>query len=268
MIATAGGIDLWCASKLGEVRHHGLLQHAALMQVLDQCAVALVIHGCDEVTHPFDAGEGLAAVDVPGDLVEDGDEAVDRDEAHPALDQATRQQATLAEAVHAVALAHLHRLLTQVEGLAGIRAGHQAIRIGEVLVHQLGGLARFEVLHRAVHELTQRLATLQTHLTDLLRRQQIRHLEVLRARVRIQHERVIRLAQEARVLTMRHVATGRPHRLGQDHMRGHVATTAFEKLQRAAHVRGVDATGKKAARLHHLMARVMHGSACVIDTAH
>src|SRR3712207_7957272 len=43
--------------------------------------------------HAGDGGEGLAAVDVPGDLVEDGDEGVDGDEADAGLDEAAGQEA-------------------------------------------------------------------------------------------------------------------------------------------------------------------------------
>src|SRR5579885_1783091 len=107
VVASAGGVDLGGAAKFGEVANHGVAEHAALGEVLDEGAVALIVHGRDEVFHAGDGGEGFGAVDVPGDFVEDGDEGVDGDETHAGLDQTAGQEAALAEARHAVAFADL-----------------------------------------------------------------------------------------------------------------------------------------------------------------
>lgn len=170
MVATASGIDLGRAAEFGEAGDHGVVEHAALEQVLDEGAVALVIHRRDDVAHAFDAREGLGAVDVPGDLAEDGDEGVHGDKTHATLDEATGEQAALAEAVQTVALAHFERLFGEIEGLAGLRAGHDAVGGLEVRVHELRLLAVFEIPHAAVHQLAELLAAFEAHLADFLRR--------------------------------------------------------------------------------------------------
>ena len=155
VVAPAGRIHARRAAELGQVAHQRRVQHAALVEVFDQRAVRLVVHRRDDVLHAFDRRERLRAVDVPGDFVEHGEERVDRDEPHARLDQPPRQQAALAEAVHAVALADAGRLLGQVERLARLLARHQAERGLEVFVHQLGVLAGFEILDGRIDDLAQ-----------------------------------------------------------------------------------------------------------------
>ena len=130
VLADAGGANLHIRFAIG--------QQPALREVFDERAVALVIHRRDDVPHARDAGERFRAVDVPGDFAEDGEEGVHGHEAHAALDEPPREQAALAEARQAVALADGERLLREVEGFAGLLAGHYAVGGGEVAVHQLG----------------------------------------------------------------------------------------------------------------------------------
>ena len=88
VIATPCWVDFGRATKFSKAGDHGVIQHATLMQVLNEGAVALVIHRRDDVAHPFDAGEGLAAMDIPSDLAKHGDEGIHGDEAHSSLDEA------------------------------------------------------------------------------------------------------------------------------------------------------------------------------------
>lgn len=268
MVAATGRIDLGRAAEFGEAGDHGVVEHAALEEILDEGAVALVIHRRDDVAHAFDAGEGLGAVDVPGDLAKHGDEGVHGDEAHATLNEATGEQAALSKAVQPVAFAHFERLLGEIEGFAGLRAGHDAVGGLEIRVHELRLLAVFEIPHAAVHQLAELLATFEAHFADFLRREQIGHFEVLFGRIRVQDEGIIRLAEEARVLTVRHVATGGAHRLGENDVGRQIAAAALEELQSTADVRGIHATGEKTARLHHLVPGVMHGSRSVVAGAH
>ena len=55
----------------------------------------------------------------------------------PASIKSPGEQAALAEAIHAVASRGRLRLLGQIERIAGLRAGHQAISGLEIVVHQL-----------------------------------------------------------------------------------------------------------------------------------
>ena len=84
--------------------------------------------GATSFGHLLNVGERLRAVDVPGDLVEDRLEHVDRDEAHAGLDQPAGQQAALAEAGPAVAVADRVRFLLEGERLAGLRDSTSAGR--------------------------------------------------------------------------------------------------------------------------------------------
>ena len=67
---------------------------------------------------------------------------------------------------------------------------------------------------------------------------------------------------------MRHVPARRPHRLRQDDVRRQLIYAPFQKLERTARVRRVDAAREQASRLHHLMPRVMHRRRRVIHAAH
>src|SRR5688572_12636668 len=71
MVAATRGIDLRGAAKFGEVTDKSVIEHAPLVQVFDERAVAFIVHGRDDVLHACDRGEGLRAVNVPGDFVED-----------------------------------------------------------------------------------------------------------------------------------------------------------------------------------------------------
>ena len=125
MIAPAGRIDSRRAAKFGEVAHHRLGQHAALVEIFDQRAIPLVIHRADDVFHSRDRGEWFGAVNVPGDLVENGDEGVDGYKSHAGLDQSPRQQAALAKSAHPVALDLCDvRCLTRARPQSGTHEEH------------------------------------------------------------------------------------------------------------------------------------------------
>ena len=59
VVASAGGIDFRRAAELGEIANECGVEHAALDEIFDERAVALVIHGRDDVFHAGDAGEGF-----------------------------------------------------------------------------------------------------------------------------------------------------------------------------------------------------------------
>ena len=206
-------------------------------------------------------------MDVPGDLIKHGDERVDRDEAHTGFDEPAGEQAALAEARQAVAFANLLRLLCEVKCRARPGAGHQPIRRGETAVHQLGAGTALKILHRRIHDLAQLAPAFEARFTDLSRRKQIGHFEIFLRRVRAQHERIVRFPQKAGVLPVRQITAGRSHWFGQDDVRRQLISAAFEKFQRAARMRRVDATSEQTPRLHHLMAGIVHRGGRVIDRA-
>ena len=267
MIAAARGIDLGCATEFGKVADQCGVEQAALGEILNQRAVAPVIHRRDDFLHALDRSERFRAVNVPGDFIEDGDERVDGDKADAGLHQAPRQQTALAEASQAIAFADGLRLLGQVESIAGPGARHQAIRGGETGVHQLRVRACLKVPDRLVHDVAQLASSPQAGLADLLGRQQVGHLEIFPGRIGVEHERIKPFAEETGVLAVRQVAAGRAHRLGKDDVSGQFVAPPLEVLQSATGVRGVDPAGEEPAGLHHLMAGVMHRRRVVITTA-
>ena len=64
-------------------------------------------------------------MDVPRDLIEDGEERVDCHKPDPAFHEPAGQETALAEAVHSVALPDRGGLLRKVERRAGLLAGPQ-----------------------------------------------------------------------------------------------------------------------------------------------
>ena len=164
--------------------------------------------GPNPIAVTTDGAEGRRTVNVPGDLVEDGFEHVHGHEADAALHQPPRQQAALAEAVQAVTLANVFRLLSQVEGLARCGGGHERVGLMECGIHQLRVLIGFlEVGHRLIDHLAPVAAAVHTHGGDVIRWKHVRHFEVRIGRVSIQYEGIVSLAQETRRVTMRQVAT-------------------------------------------------------------
>ena len=147
-------------------------------------------------------------MDVPGDFVEDRLEHVDGDEAHSGFDQAARQQAALAEAVHAVFFAHGFGLAVQFEGRARLRGGHQRVGLMEGGIEQARVLRGFELADRFVDHLAPVAAAVDAQGGQVIGRQHVRDLEIRIGGVGVEDERVVRFAQVAGVLAVRHVAAG------------------------------------------------------------
>src|SRR5207237_4727649 len=133
------------------------------VKVFQEGRVTLVVHRGDDIPHSLDRRERLRAVDVPSDLVEHGEKCVDRYETNAGFDQPTREQAALAESVHAVTLANRLWFLGEIERLPRVRARHQAIGGLEVGVEQFGVVARLEGLERVVDEFAKAFTTLQAN---------------------------------------------------------------------------------------------------------
>lgn len=220
VVAAAGRIHLRRASELAQGHHQGRVEQATLVQLFQQGGVAVVEPNRDTVLHLRDGGERTGPVDVPGHFVEHGFKSIDGDTAHAALDHASRQQAALPEFVHAVLLAHRRRLAAEVERFAGLRAGHQGIRLLKVLIEQPRLRAGLERLELALHRVAQRLASLFTDRGDIVRRQQILNLEIRLAGIGVDDQGIIRLPQIPGALAVRQVAAGRAHRGRQHHVGG------------------------------------------------
>src|ERR1051326_5989656 len=267
MVASAGRIDFRRAAKFGEGSYQRAVEHAALEKIFKKGAVALIIHGRDDVFHAFDGSERLRAVNVPGDFVEDRDEGVDSDEADAGFDQTTRKETALAEAGHAVTFANFLRFFGEIERVARFFAGHQAISGSEVGVHEFGAGTGFEILYDAINHFAEFAAALEAGFADFRRRKKIGDFEILFGWVGVQDEWVVGFAEKAGILAVRHVTTGGTHWLGENDVRWQFVSAAFEKFKGAAGVGGVDAAGEETASLHHLMTGIMDGSGGVIASA-
>src|SRR5690606_14088457 len=115
MIATARRVDLGSAAELGEIADEGVLEHAALVQILNEGAVTLVVHGGYDILHTGNGSERLGTVNVPGDFIDSGDEGVEGDKADAGLAQAASEKTALPKAGHAVTLADFLRFLLEIE---------------------------------------------------------------------------------------------------------------------------------------------------------
>ena len=268
VVTSARRIHSGGAAEFREPCHERVVEHATLAEILDQGGVGLVIHRTNDFLHPFDRCERLRAVDVPGDLVEDREEGVDRYESHAVLDQPPRQQAALPKPVHAIPLADRLRLLGKVEGGAGLRACHQPVGHLEIFIEQSRILAGLKLPRHRLHDLAHLPPPVEPGHADLVGRQQVRHAEVGLGGVGHQRERILRLAEKASRLSVGKIAAAPAHQLRQHDERRQVGPPAEQMGCHAAGVRRVDAAGKPPSGLHHLPASVVHRSAVVAAGPH
>ena len=256
-------VDLGRSTKLGDVANQGISEHASLEEIFDQGRVALVVHRGDDVLHPLDRRKGLAAVDVPSDLVEDGQEGVDGDEPNAGLDESTRQQAALSEAVHAIAIADGLGFGRKVERFAGLGAGHQSVSRSEVLVHHLGRLASFKPRYRCIDDISQTLAAIDPGRADRIRGEQVGDFEVRLARVGHQSKRIVSFAQKAASLAIGQVSAPTAHGFREDHMGGQVRASSEQEPRDASSMGCIDPTLELPTGLHDLPPGIVHRRAAM-----
>src|SRR5688572_23743860 len=115
VVASAGRIYFWRASKFSQIANKRVVEHPALDEVFDKRAVSLIVHRRDDLFHAGDRSEWFRSVNVPRDFVENRDERIDRNETDAGFDQATGEQATLAEARHAIPFPNFLGLLREIE---------------------------------------------------------------------------------------------------------------------------------------------------------
>ena len=128
VIATAGRVDLGRAPELAHGHDQCILQHPAVLQILQQRGETVVEHGTDQIGVAADGAEGGRSMDVPRDLVEDGLEHVDRDEPNAPFHQPPGQQAALPELVAAVTVSNSIVFQGDVERLPGTRGTRSAYK--------------------------------------------------------------------------------------------------------------------------------------------
>jgi hypothetical protein len=237
VIAPAGRIHLRSTAEFAHREHHGAAHQAPLAEVFQQRGVSVIEHRPDQVLIAADRAERLRSMDVPGDLVEHGFKHVDGHKTYAGFNHAARQQAALAEPVHAVLLPDLLRLLVQLEGLARLLRRHQRIGLLKGGIQQPRILRGLKHADGFIHHAAPVLPAIHPQRREVVGRQQIRHAEIRIRRVRVQHKRIEAFTQEAGVLAVRHVAAGVPDRPRQQHVRRHVAIGTPELAEHAAHVR-------------------------------
>ena len=258
------------------VRPNSARLHTSVVSSRPRCArssirarVGLVVHRADDVAHALDRSERLRPVNVPGDLVEHGQEGVDRHEPHAALDQPPRQQAALAEAGHAVALAES----------SSVPAPGRRPRRAWGLVISRNADWKLPSSSAAFSDASN-VATASSTSSRILRRRSRRTLPISLGGSRsgtrksgcegsaLSDERVVRLAEKPAGLAVGQVAAAAAHQLGQHDERRQVGLAALQVADHRPDVRRVDAAGEQPAGLHHLPARVVHRRAAVMDRAH
>ncbi len=171
MITPSGWIYFGCPTEFRNIRNQRRVQHAALVQVLNQSTVCLVVHRRHNVLHALDGRKRFRAMNVPRDFIEHGQECVDRYESDTRLDNPSSEEATLTESVHAVPFTDLLRLFAKVKGVSRLRAGHQAECRLEIFVQQCRVFGRFEVLDSLIHNVAHFSAAGKTSVSDFRRRE-------------------------------------------------------------------------------------------------
>ena len=190
------------AAKLGQVADQRLIEQTPLIEIFQQRAVSLVIEGRHDIFHALDRGKRFRAVDIPGNFVEHGQECVDGDKSHTGFNQSPGQQTALAKACHPVTLTDFLGFLGKIKSVSRLAAGHQAKRCLEVLVQQLGILRGLEILDRLVNHVPHPTPTIESGGANIIRRQQVRHLEFRLGRIRHQGKGIVRLTQETTCLSV------------------------------------------------------------------
>src|SRR5262249_62035995 len=139
-LAAAPFVDLRRAPELAEPYDQGLVQQAALGQVLQKHCVTAVLDRQDAVLEKLE----IVPVRVPGQGQTAGKaietNRVNIDERDTGLDESAGQKAALAEDIASVAIAQPRVFLLQPQCLAGACRGEQFQRTGLKRIH-VGGRA-------------------------------------------------------------------------------------------------------------------------------
>src|SRR5712672_2098750 len=100
------------STKFADGDHQRLLQQAAVIHIADKSRQPLIEHRSGLVLHPFSQINMM----IPGMIIGVGYFGPnDFHNASPSFNQASSQQATLAESILPITLAHFFRLLGEVE---------------------------------------------------------------------------------------------------------------------------------------------------------
>ena len=159
-------------------------------------------------------------------------------------------------------------LLGDVERGPGLFAGHHAERGVEAFVQQSRVLAGFKIFHRAVDDIAHLAAAIESCRADLIRRQQIRYLEILFRWIGVQRERIVGLAEETSRLAVGHVAAAAPHQFRQHDKWRQVALASEQVTGDGSGVRRLHTAGEAPASLHDLPTSIVHCRAAVMHGAY
>ena len=268
VITPSGGINARSASEFARGQHQCAVEQPSLTKIFKQRAIGVVKHRADQLAVTTDRAERSGAVNVPGNVVKDCLKHIQSYEADAPLDKPPREQATLAEAIHAISLANLFRFLAEFECFPRLRGGHQGVRLIEGRIHQLCVLVGLlEVLNGLVDFRAPASSPIHANGGDIFRRKHIRNLEIWIGRVGVQYKRVVSLAEKPCRIAMGKIAAELPDDIGQQHVRRHIAACSLFKPQHGAIVGRLKAALEEASRLHHLAAGVVHCRSGVINRA-
>ena len=171
-VARRADADARRAAEFADGHHQRFLQHAAVVHVFQQGGEpAVELRAMEVLQGPEIGGVGVPRIDF-GIAVGHG-RPVHLHEARARLDQAAREQQSLAERGQAVALAHLVGLLGEVEGVARLAGEHQFERLGVVFVDRVALQRLLQIRHGIVDALQQLEAILQTLRRNFLAQREI-----------------------------------------------------------------------------------------------
>ena len=211
VVSASSGVDFWSSAEFGECGDEGVSQKSSFVQVFNEGTVSLVVHGGDLILHLLDGDEGFGAVDVPGEFIEDCEEAVDGDEPDSVFDESAGKQAALAKAVHAVAFPCGLLFLRKVEGSSGLFTGHHAKGSLEVVVEESGVFAGFKVFDGAVDDLPHFASAVEPGGTDEVGGEKVGNFEIFFGGIGVEGEGVVGFAEKTSGLAVREIATAAAH---------------------------------------------------------
>ncbi len=105
-------------------------------------------------------------MNVPGDLIENCQEGVDRHKTNTGLDQSPRKETALPKTIHPISISNGLGFFGQVKRIASLSTGHQTPCGFEVAVEKLRVFGGFKITDGAVHQIPETATTLHPHFAD------------------------------------------------------------------------------------------------------
>ena len=205
VVAASGEALLWAAAKFADANNHGSVEQAALVEISEEAAEALVEHWGGLRLHAFLE----ALMDIPGMIVTVGDLGPDNlNDARAGFHQPAGEQAALAKGVPAIEFAGLVIFLADIKGIAGAAADDEVQGLIVIFVQVKLGDGFVQFGRSLVNGVAQACAATQALAENLGAHLKVIDLDLVHlahvhvATGRVQVIRIVGLAEEAGSATL------------------------------------------------------------------